>query len=74
MDWTAEQRAELARQYARIGFAAGERWAAPPPDLTPDQLLALMRSIPDGAGHSGWLAALRSPARPEGQGGPHGTD
>ncbi len=62
MDWTDEQRAELARQYARIGYRPGERWAAPPPELTPEQLLALMRTIPDGAGHAGWLAALRHPA------------
>jgi hypothetical protein len=62
MDWTAEQRSELARQYARIGYRPGERWAAPPPELTPERLLALMRTIPDGAGHAGWLAALRLPA------------
>jgi hypothetical protein len=68
MDWTLEQRAELAEQYARIGFLKGERWAAPPPDLTPEKLLALMRTIPDGAGHSGWLAALRANARPDGDG------
>ena len=59
MDWTAEQRAELARQYARIGYRTGERWAAPPEGLDAEQLLALMRTIPDGAGHAGWLAALR---------------
>ena len=62
MDWTAEQRAELARQYARIGYRQGELWAAPPPELTPAQLLALMRTIPDGAGHPGWLAALQGTA------------
>lgn len=60
MEWSAEQKAELARQYARIGFVQGERWEAPPSGLTPDQLLDLMRSIPDGAGRSGWQAALRS--------------
>lgn len=58
MDWGAEQRAELARQYARIGYRAGERWAAPPEELGPEQLLALMRTIPDGVGREGWLAAL----------------
>ncbi len=60
MEWTPEQLAELARQYERIGFRAGERWEAPPPQLTPEQLLTLMRAIPDGAGHGGWLAALRA--------------
>ena len=68
MGWTVQQRAELAEQYARIGFLKGERWAAPPPDLTPEQLLALMRAIPDGAGHAGWLAALRANAGPGGDG------
>jgi hypothetical protein len=62
MDWTAEQKAELAQQYVRIGHKPGERWAAPPPELSPDELLALLRKIPDGAGHAGWLAALRGTA------------
>jgi len=60
MDWTTEQKAELARQYARIGFLKGERWEAPPPDLTPEQLLEVMRTIADGAGRAGWAAALRT--------------
>jgi hypothetical protein len=59
MEWTVEQQAELARQYGRIGYRPGELWAAPPAELGPEQLLALMRTIPDGAGHAGWLAALR---------------
>lgn len=58
MDWSDEQRAELARQYLRIGYRPGERWAAPPEDLRPEQLLALLRTVPDGAGREGWLAAL----------------
>ena len=61
-EWTAEQRDELGQQYARIGYKTGGRWAAPPPSLSPEQLLALLRSIPDGAGHAGWLAALRGTA------------
>jgi hypothetical protein len=58
MDWTEQQRAELAREYARIGYVAGELWPAPPPELTPAQLLALFRRIPDGAGRVGYTAAL----------------
>jgi hypothetical protein len=58
MDWSAEQKAELTRQYIRIGYRPGEQWAAPPEELSPEQLLALMRTIPDGAGHAGWLVAL----------------
>jgi hypothetical protein len=60
VDWTADQKAELARQYARIGFLKGQRWEAPPPHLTPEQLLAILQSIPDGAGLTGWQAALRA--------------
>jgi hypothetical protein len=58
MEWTEEQRAELAREYTRIGYVAGERWPAPPADLTPEELLALFRRIPGGAGRAGYTAAL----------------
>lgn len=58
MNWTEEQRAELAREYTRIGYVPGERWPAPPAELTPEQLLALFRCIPDGAGSAGYTAAL----------------
>ena len=62
MEWTAQQRDELQRQYARIGYKPGEHWPAPPEGMSPEDLLALMRTIPDGAGHAGWLAALRGVA------------
>jgi hypothetical protein len=58
VEWTEQQRAELAREYARIGYVAGERWPAPPAELVPEQLLALLRRVPDGAGRAGWVAAL----------------
>jgi hypothetical protein len=29
MEWTELQRAELAREYSRIGYVAGELWPAP---------------------------------------------
>jgi hypothetical protein len=60
MDWSAKQRAELAHEYERIGYRPGERWAAPPEELGPEDLLALMRTIPDGAGQGGWMGALRN--------------
>ena len=63
MDWTEQQRTELARAYARIGYVAGERWPAPPPELTPAQLLELFRRIPDGAGRAGYTAALADAAK-----------
>lgn len=58
MEWNEQQRAELARQYARVGGVSGELWPTPSSELTPDQFLALLRSIPDGAGRAGYIAAL----------------
>lgn len=58
MEWSAQQRAELRDEYRRIGYVEGERWPAPPPELTSDDLLALFRSIPDGGGRAGYMAAL----------------
>jgi hypothetical protein len=65
MDWSEEQRAELAREYTRIGYVAGERWPAPPAELTPEQLLALFRRISDGAGRAGYMTALAERAAHE---------
>ena len=62
MNWTEQQRAELAREYDRIGYVPGERWPAPPAELTPADLLALFRRIPDGAGRAGYMTALATRA------------
>ena len=59
MDWSDQQKEELAGHYTRIGYKPGEPWAAPPAEMTPEDILALMRTVPDGSGHAGWLAALR---------------
>ena len=64
MDWTDEQRAELGREYARVGYVAGEHWPAPPPELTPTQLMELFRRIPDGAGRAGYAAVLAEIVKP----------
>ncbi len=58
MEWTELQRTELAREYARIGYVLGERWPAPPDHLKPEDLLALFRRIPNGAGQAGYTAEL----------------
>jgi hypothetical protein len=58
MIWTEQERTELAKQYNRIGYIAGERWPAPPDHLTPQDLLALLRGIADEAGRAGYVAAL----------------
>lgn len=58
MDWTEPQRARLAAEYQRIGYKPGELWPAPPPDLQPDDLLALLARIPDGAGRGGYSSEL----------------
>jgi hypothetical protein len=56
--WTDAQRAECARQYERIGYQPGEAWPAPPEHLSADQILALMKRVPDGGGLGGWVAVL----------------
>ena len=61
MVWTTEQGQVLKRENARIGFRADDLLPMPGhPDLTkPDEYLALLRSIPDGAGVAGYMAALQ---------------
>jgi catechol 2,3-dioxygenase-like lactoylglutathione lyase family enzyme len=63
-DWTDGQRADLARHYARIGYVQGELWPAPPPNLEPAEVIALLKAIPDGAGREGYIAALASGGKP----------
>jgi hypothetical protein len=62
--WTKEQETELAREYARVGYRAGEQWPYPQdPEPTPEELLALLRLIPDGAGLTGYLATIAQRAQ-----------
>ena len=63
MEWTEAQRTELAREYKRIGYVEGERWPAPPKQLLPEDVLALFRRIPDGAGRAGYAAELAKTVR-----------
>jgi len=63
VEWTDQQRAELARQYARIGHVQGDLWPAPPAHLNPEDLLVMFRRIPDGAGREGYIAELVKPVR-----------
>ena len=58
MIWTEQQLAELHRLNARIGFVPGELLPAPPVHLTPEDILALYRTIPDGAGRAALFKAL----------------
>jgi ketosteroid isomerase-like protein len=58
MQWTDQQRAELARQYTRVGYVSGELWPAAPENLQPDDILALFRRLPDGAGKAAYIAEL----------------
>jgi hypothetical protein len=60
MNWTAEQRAALEREYNRIGYRQGERWPAPPQDHAPEALLDLLRSVATGAGVQGYIDALKA--------------
>ena len=59
MGWTTEQRDELAREFGRVGIRAGDQLPTlRGPAGAPDEYLALVRSIPDGAGLAGFLDAL----------------
>jgi catechol 2,3-dioxygenase-like lactoylglutathione lyase family enzyme len=64
MPWTDSQRAELARHYARIGYQQGELWPAAPDNLDPADVIALLKTIPDGAGREGYIAALATGGKP----------
>jgi catechol 2,3-dioxygenase-like lactoylglutathione lyase family enzyme len=64
MSWTDSQRAELARHYTRIGHAQGDVWPAPADSLEPADVIALLKTIPDGAGREGYIAALASGGKP----------
>ena len=48
----------MAGEYGRVGCKTAKRWPAPPEDMTPDDLLAPLRTLPDGAGLVGYAAAL----------------
>lgn len=64
MQWTDSQRAELARHYTRIGYVQGDLWPAPPDNLEPADVIALVKTIPDGAGREGYIAAFRPAEKP----------
>ena len=63
-EWTDSQRAELAREYNRIGHVEGEVWPAPSDTLAPIELLELFKTIPSGAGREGYMTALRTGGKP----------
>ena len=56
--WTAAQLAEIARQYERIGYRPGDHWPAPPDHFTAEQIIEILREIPDRGGLDRWRAAL----------------
>jgi hypothetical protein len=56
--------ADFTREYDRIGYRPGERWPAPPPELTRSELLVLLRKVPAGAGVGGWLKVLAERSSP----------
>ena len=64
MQWTDSQRAEMARHYARIGYVQGELWPPPPDNLEPADVIALLKTIPDGAGREGYIAGLARGGKP----------
>ncbi len=58
MGWTSEQREALKQEYERIGFVPGELWPTPATELSPDEVLALLRSVPSGSGRVGYEKVL----------------
>jgi len=64
MHFTDSQRGEVTRHYTRIGYVQGESWPQPPDNLEPADLIALLKTIPDGAGREGYIAALASGGKP----------
>ena len=63
MAWTEQQRLELARELARIGYRTGDLWPTPAVELSPDEMLALYRRVPDGAGREGYIAEMARSVR-----------
>ena len=60
MKWTSEQESALLAEYNRIGYKQGEQWPFPDSQAqTPEDFLALLRTIPDGGGLGAYLAALQ---------------
>ena len=61
MTWTSEEKQMLARENSRIGFRPHDLLPSPAhPELaTPEGYLALLRTIPDGAGVAGFTNALQ---------------
>lgn len=56
MDSTANM-AIMAVEYGRIGQQPGEQWRHPF-DMGATEYIALLRRVPDGGGHRGYLAAV----------------
>ena len=65
MTWTPEHKQTLEQENSRIGFRTGDLLPSPAhPELaTPEGYLALLRSIPDGAGVPGFIEALQRHAK-----------
>ena len=53
---------EFQREYERIGYRSGEPWPFPKDVKDQQEILELMKRVPDGAGLSGWLEVLRERA------------
>jgi hypothetical protein len=59
--WTSEQRQRLAREIARVGFRPDDLLPTSEDETLgePEEYLALLGTIPDGAGVEGYIEALR---------------
>jgi len=64
MHFTDSQRGEVTRHYTRIGYVQGDLWPQPPDSLEAADFIALLKTIPDGAGREAYIAALASGGKP----------
>ena len=64
MHFTDSQRGEVTRHYTRIGYVQGELWPQPADSLEAADFIALLKTIPDGAGRQAYIAALASGGKP----------
>jgi hypothetical protein len=58
------EKAEIEREYSRIGIKAGERLPMPRGLGRESDYLAFLRQVPDGSGVQGFTATMSKRAQP----------
>jgi hypothetical protein len=60
---TEQQKAEIEREYSRIGIRSGERLPMPRGLSSESDYLVFLRQIPDGSGVQGFTATMAQRAK-----------